>query len=178
MSALGLALLMAAQLAAATSQAPPRARHAGRTPAVQVKPAPPVTRFRADASEYLYRQRKFTLTGNVVFTRADATLSCDRASGENDEAGDIRRAVCDGHVELRSPDIQVSCPKRAIYDGEAVTVSCPGSAVLRKAESISEVQDLVYDLGADKVTVKNQRGTLVQRPGENLPLGAKRKAPR
>jgi lipopolysaccharide export system protein LptA len=111
----------------------------------------------------------------VTFTREDAVLVCRKATGENDEAGEIRRAVCEGDVKLTRGDRVVTCA-RASYDAATGRVVCQGDPVLRDGASVVHSDEVVYDLDTDRVTLKGAKGTLVQKPGQALPL-AGRKAP-
>lgn len=156
-------------LAVALALAAPRAAAA---PAA----APPPTHVDADRVEYLYKERRTVMTGNpVVMTRDDARLFCKKLVADNDEAGEIRHAICEGDVKLTRGEKIVTCA-RATYDGQTSTVTCRGDPVLRDGPSIMRGEELVYDLDRDRVLLTHAvKGTLVQRPGEALPVKKKEK---
>ena len=163
-----IVLLAIAQLAALPTSTPPPAP-ASRT-AAQVQPPPP-THVEADHIEYRYKEHETVMTGKplVRLTRADAVLVCRRLVAENDEAGDIHHAVCEGDVKLTRGERIVTC-NRATYEAETATVICRGDPVLHDGESVMFCDELIYDLDQDKVQLKRPKGTIVQKPGQPLPV--------
>jgi lipopolysaccharide transport protein LptA len=145
---------------------------AAPAPKVSAKaPAVPPTYVQAATADYDYRHHRTVMTGAplVKLTREDATLVCRRLVAENDEAGQIRRATCDGDVKLTRADREVTCA-HATYEAATGKVVCLGDPVLKDGASVIRSDEVVYDLDADKVSLKKPKGTLVQRPGQELPL--------
>ena len=148
--------------ARATKRAPARARSTAR---------PPPTHVEAENIEYRYKEHQTVMTGNPLVTlrREDAKLVCRRLVAENDQGGDIQNAVCEGDVRLTRGERVVTCA-RATYDGATGRVVCRGDPVLRDGESVMACEEVVYDLDQDKVSLKRPKGTLVQKPGQPLPV--------
>jgi lipopolysaccharide export system protein LptA len=141
-----------------------------------VAPVPP-THVQAATADYDYRRRRTVMTGAplVMLTRADATLVCRKLVADSDEGGQIRHATCDGDVKLTRGERQVSCA-HATYEAASGKVVCVGDPVLKDGASVIRCEELVYDLDADRVSLKQPKGTLVQRPGQELPA-PRRRAP-
>ena len=178
-----VALLLIAQLAAAPAPAPERAApRKAAAPADRPAPSPsgrtvpPPTHVEADHIEYRYREQQTVMTGKplVKLRREDATLVCKRLTADNDAVGDIQHAVCEGDVKLTRAGRVVTC-NRATYEGASGRVVCRGDPVLHDGESIIYCDEVVYDLDQDKVSLTRPKGTLVQKPGQPLPI-AKGKA--
>ncbi len=138
--------------------------------------APPPTHVDADHIEYRYKERQTVMTGKplVTLTREDAVLVCRRLVADNDAGGDIQHAVCEGDVKLTRADRVVTC-QRATYEGATGRVVCRGEPVLHDGESVIHCEVVTYDLDQDRVFLEKPKGTLVQKPGQPLPV-AKGKA--
>jgi lipopolysaccharide transport protein LptA len=164
-----IALLAVFRLAAGLALAAPTPTPRPHAPGPAAAPA---THVEAENIEYQYKQRRTVMTGNpVVFTRDDARLVCRKLTADNDEGGEIRHAVCEGDVKLTRGEKAVTCA-RATYDSAGGTVVCRGDPILRDGASIVHCDEVVYHLDEDKVTVTKAKGTLVQRPGQPLPVPA------
>lgn len=170
MTALALALVLA--LAAPAAQAAPGARRPEK--AAQGAAAPPPTQVQAAAADYLYRERRTILTGKplVTFTREDATLVCRRAVADNDAQGDIQHAVCEGDVKLTRGERVVTC-QRATFEAAEGTVVCRGDPILRDGGTVMHCEEVTYDLDRDRVYARQVKGTVVQKPGQGLPVHSK-----
>ncbi len=127
--------------------------------------------------EYRYKERQTVMWGKPLVTlkREDATLLCRRLTADNDGSGDIQHAVCEGDVKLTRGEKIVTC-NRATYEGDTGRVVCRGNPVLRDGDSIMYCDEVIYDLDQDRVFLKKPKGTLVQKPGEPLPIGKGRQA--
>lgn len=158
MTVLAAALALALS---APSSAPAR-RPAGATP--------PPTQVQAATADYLYRERRTILTGKplVTFVREDATLVCRKAVAENDEQGEIQHAVCEGDVKLTRGDRIVTC-NRATFEAAEGKVFCRGDPVLYDGASVIHSEEVVYDLDRDRVTARQVKGTIIQKPGQAAP---------
>jgi hypothetical protein len=139
---------------------------------------PPPTHVEADHIEYRYKERETVMTGKplVTLVREDATLVCRKLVAENDEAGEIRHAVCEGDVKLTRGERIVTCA-RATYEAATGRVVCRGDPVLRGGDpvlrdgaSVMACDELVYELDDDRVLLTRPKGTLVQKPGQGLPV--------
>ncbi len=140
-------------------------------PAVARGKAPPPTHVEADHIEYRYKEHQTVMTGKPLVTlrRDDARLVCQRLVADTTDGGEIRHAVCEGDVKLTRGDRTVTCA-RATYDGATGRVVCRGDPVLRDGDSVIQCDEAVYDLDQDRVQLKKPRGTLVQKPGQPLPI--------
>ncbi len=150
------------------------AKPAEAPPKTATVPGSVPTRVEAADIEYLNKERRTILTGKplVTFWRADAVLVCRRMVADNDEAGDIRHAVCQGDVKLTRGDQVVTC-QEAPSDAPADTIVCRGDPVLKDGASVLRSEEVVYDLARDRVLTHKSKGTIYQRPGQKLP-GPKR----
>ncbi|HVI74809.1 MAG TPA: LptA/OstA family protein [Anaeromyxobacteraceae bacterium] len=166
----GLALAVALALAAPAPSSPP-ARRPGATASTS---APPPTQVQAATADYLYRERRTILTGQplVTFIRDDATLVCRRAVAYNDAQGDIQHAVCEGDVKLTRGERIVTC-NRATFEAAEGRVVCRGDPVLHDGATVLRCEEVVYDLDQDRVLAKQVKGTIVQKPGQALPVHGK-----
>ena len=146
----------------------------GAAPAVKPT-APPPTYVRAATADYDYKRHRTIMTGAplVMLTRADATLVCRKLVADSDEGGQIRHATCDGDVKLTRGERQVSCA-HATYEAASGKVVCVGDPVLKDGASVIRCEELVYLLDEDRVALKQPKGTLVQKPGQELPVARKR----
>jgi lipopolysaccharide export system protein LptA len=131
--------------------------------------ATPPTHVQAATADYDYKRRRTIMTGAplVKLTREDATLVCKKLVADDDEAGQIRHATCDGDVKLTRGDREVTCA-HATYEAATGKVVCVGDPVLKDGRSVIHCEEAVYDLDADKVWLKQPKGTLVQKPGQEL----------
>lgn len=175
-AALLLALALAAPAASPAQGAPP--------PAPRPTPAsPPGLRsdkpVRMDAEEvrFSWKTRQVIVVGKpfVTLLHDDATLTCRRLTGENDQAGKLKVATCEGEVRLVRGQRTVTCD-RAVYDRDAARVVCTGSPVLRDTGGTeARGTTLTWDLGADEVRLEGAAQVTV--PGGQLDLGPAPAAP-
>lgn len=167
-----VALLVALALAAPQSAParPPPAAPPAASPRSAAKGVP--VDVDAASIEYRYKERRTVMTGDplVTLTRDDATLVCRRLVAEMDAAGQIARATCEGDVKLTRGDRIITC-QTATFDNPNARVTCDGSPELRDGASTVRGERLVYDLDDDRVTLTRAKGTVVQQPGQQLPLG-------
>ena len=167
--------------AAASRKAPVPATSAASPSALPVpapaptKPAPSPTHVEAANIEYQYREKRTVMTGKPLVTlrRDDAILVCRRMVAENDDAGDIRHAVCTGDVKLTRGEQIVTC-QQATYDAPAATIVCTGDTVLKDGASVLHSTEVTYDIERDRVLARNSKGTIFQRPGQKLPAPRER----
>jgi lipopolysaccharide export system protein LptA len=154
--------VIGACLALALAAAPPPA------------PAPPVN-IVAEEVQYVYKEGKVVFTGKplVTLTREDAVLTCRKLVAENDAAGKIRKAVCTGDVKLTRGPRVVTC-ETATYEERTARVTCTGEPVLRDGDSVMRGEVLVYDLADDRATLTSAKGTIVPRPGQQIPSPRKK----
>jgi lipopolysaccharide export system protein LptA len=141
------------------------------TPAAAQGEPLPVT-FRAHTAEYLPRERRAIMTGNPLVTmiRGDATLVCRRLVAERDEKGRTRKATCEGDVKLTQGGRVVTCAV-AVFEDPPARVVCRGNPTLRDGESVVRGEELVYELDADRYTLRGElEGKFVQEPGKELPF--------
>lgn len=162
-------LLLAGLLAA-----PPAPAAKAPQPASPASPVPLATDkpVRVDAEEvrFSWKTRQVTVVGRpfVTMQHDDATLSCRKLTGENDAAGKLRVATCEGQVKLVRGDRTVTC-ERAVYDRDAARLVCTGNPVLRDAGGTeARGTTLTYDLGADEVRLEGAAQVTV--PGGQMDL--------
>jgi lipopolysaccharide transport protein LptA len=135
------------------------------------RPAPVPVTVRFEEAEYRPRDRQAVVTGKprVTLTRGDVTLACRRLVADNDEKGKVKRAVCEGDVELTRGNLQVTCAT-AVYEDDGARVTCKGEPTIRQGQSVTSGEELVYELDADRITLTRGKGTLVPEPGQELPI--------
>jgi lipopolysaccharide export system protein LptA len=132
-------------------------------------PATPPTHVQAATADYDYKRRRTIMTGAplVVLTREDATLVCKKLVADDDESGQIRHATCDGDVKLTRADRVVTC-QHATYEASTGKVVCVGDPVLKDGDSVIHCEQAIYELDTDKVWLKQPKGILVQKPGQQI----------
>lgn len=171
-------LLLAAALAQVPPATPPAAVPAAPAPAARpasngppgLKADKPV-RMDADEVRFSWKTRQVVVVGKpfVTLLHDDATLTCRKLVGENDQAGQLRVATCEGEVKLLRGERTVTC-ERATYDRPAARVVCTGSPVLRDPGGTeARAETLTWDLGADEVRLEGAAHVTV--PGGQLDLG-------
>ncbi len=131
---------------------------------------------RVDAEEvrFSWKTRQVTVVGRPLVTMQhdDATLSCRKLTGENDAAGKLRQATCEGQVKLVRGDRTVTCD-RAVYDRDGATLICTGNPVLRDAGGTeARGTKLTYDLGGDEVRLEGAAQVTVPSGQMDLLQGA------
>ena len=159
--------------APATAPAAPGAKRPGPP---GLRPDKPV-RMDADEVRFSWKTRMVTVVGKpfVTLVHDDATLTCRRLTGENDDAGKLKVATCEGDVKLARGQRTVAC-ERATYDRAAARVVCSGSPVLRDPGGTeARASTLTWDLGLDEVKLEGD--VQVNVPGGQLDLGAGALAP-
>jgi lipopolysaccharide export system protein LptA len=139
--------------------------------ALAASPPPPTVTVDAEEVQYLYKEGKVVFTGKplVRLTREDAVLTCRKLVAENDAEGRIRRATCTGDVKLTRGTRTVTCDT-ATYEEKIARVTCTGNPVLRDGESVMRGEVLAYDLADDRATLSAAKGTIVPKPGQELPV--------
>lgn len=153
-----IALALALALGAAPPAAPGASSLAGASRGAPVK-------VDADEVHYRFARRQVEFKGDPVrLTRDDAVLTCRRLVAQNDEAGAIRTATCDGDVRFVRGERTVTCTT-AIFDNAASRVTCEGSPVLRDGGTVARGDRLTYDLASDEVKLERP---VVVIPGEQL----------
>lgn len=178
------ALLLAAALAAPaeppSAAAPPQpAAGAAPAPAPTPPPSAAVRRFSGDRPGQLsadevrlnFRTRQVTVVGKPLVTliHDDATLTCKRLTGENDAAGRLKVAVCEGDVKLVRVGRVVTCD-RATYDRGAGRVVCTGHTLLKDPGGTeASAATLTYDLTSDEVILGG--GAQFTVPGSEIDAG-------
>ena len=169
-AALLLAVTLAAQVAPPAPGAPqtaPKAPAAGLPGLRSDKPV----RMDAEEVRFSWKTRQVVVVGKpfVTLLHDDATLICRKLTGENDQAGQLKVATCEGEVRLVRGQRTVTCD-RATYDREAARVVCTGNPVLRDAGGTeARATSLTWDLGADEVRLEGDAQVTV--PGGQLDLG-------
>jgi lipopolysaccharide export system protein LptA len=175
-------LLLAAALTADPAAPPPPAAPAkpaakgAPTGTPGIKSDKPV-RMDAEEVRFSWKTRQVTVVGKpwVTVLHDDATLTCRRLTGENDQAGQLRVATCEGDVKLLRGERTVTCD-RAVYDRVAATVVCTGNPVLRDpGGTVAKATALTWDLGADEVRLEGAAQVTV--PGDQLDKGTSGLAP-
>jgi lipopolysaccharide transport protein LptA len=147
-------LLLAALL---LTPAPPAGAVAptGPAPATPLASDRPVE-VQAAEVHFSMKTRQVQMVGRplVTLVHDDATLTCRRLTGENDPAGKLRVAICEGEVRLTRRDRLVTCD-RATYDRDAARVVCTGNPMVRQADGTeARGTTLTYDLKADEVRLE------------------------
>jgi lipopolysaccharide export system protein LptA len=125
------------------------------------------TKVDADVIRYNWTTRKVIMQGKpfVTLTRDDLTLTCRRMVGDNDAAGRLAYAVCEGDVKLVRGTRVVTC-ERGQYDRDAARIICDGNPVLRDGETEVSGKRLTYLIAADEVLLEEAVQATV--PGTQL----------
>ena len=163
-----------AQPAAAEAKPPAPAQAPSTPPGLAgppgLRPDKPV-RMDAEEVRFSWKTRQVVVVGKpfVTLLHDDATLTCRKLTGENDPAGQLRVATCEGEVRLLRGDRTVTCD-RAVYDRPAARVVCTGNPVLRDPGGTeARATSLTWDLAADEVRLEGAAQVTV--PGGQLDLG-------
>jgi lipopolysaccharide export system protein LptA len=177
-------LAQAAQPAQAAQAAQPLPKGAAAPPKPAAAPTSPPglrpdkpVRMDADEVRFSWKTRQVTVVGKpfVTLLHDDATLTCRKLTGENDQAGKLKVATCMGEVRLVRGQRTVSCD-RATYDRPAARVVCTGNPVLRDPGGTeARATSLTWDLAADEVRLEGAAQVTV--PGGQLDLGVPAQAP-
>jgi lipopolysaccharide export system protein LptA len=148
-----LLLALAAPPTPPARAATPPAATASPLATVAARPVP--THVDADLIRYNWSTRKVTMVGKpfVTLTREDLVLTCRRLVGDNDAAGQLARATCEGDVKLVRGTRVVTC-ERAQYDRDAARIVCEGSPMLRDGETEARGKKLTYLLIPDEVVLE------------------------
>jgi len=171
---LAAGLLVQAAPQAAPARAAPKATEPTSPPGL--RPDKPV-RMDADEVRFSWKTRQVVVVGKpfVTLLHDDATLTCRRLTGENDQAGKLKVATCEGDVRLVRGQRTVNCD-RATYDRPAAKVVCTGNPVLRDPGGTeARATSLTWDLAADEVRLEGAAQVTV--PGGQLDLGPAGQAP-
>ena len=156
----------------------PPAAHAAPPPKAQPGPGgkPVPAHVTADVIRYNWSTRKVTMVGKpfVTLTREDMVLTCRRLLGDNDAAGQLARATCEGDVKLVRGTRIVTC-EHAQYDRDAARIVCEGNPVLRDGETEARGKRLTYLLAADEVLLEEAVQATV--PSEQIEQVSRKPAP-
>jgi lipopolysaccharide export system protein LptA len=153
----------------ASSQPEPKPA-AGQAGPPGLRPDKPV-RMDAEEVRFSWKTRQVVVVGKpfVTLLHDDATLTCRKLTGENDQAGQLKVATCEGDVKLLRGERTATCD-RATYDRPAGRVVCTGNPVLRDPGGTeARATSLTWDLGADEVRLEGAAQVTV--PGGQLDLG-------
>ena len=170
-------LLLLIALAAPPTPSPARAAPVPPSkaqPGAGAKPVP--AHVTADVIRYNWSTRKVTMVGKpfVTLTRLDMVLTCRRLLGDNDAAGQLARATCEGDVKLVRGTRIVTC-EHAQYDRDAARIVCEGNPVLRDGETEARGKRLTYMLEADEVLLEEAVQATV--PSEQIEQVSRKPAP-
>jgi lipopolysaccharide export system protein LptA len=148
-------LLLLVALAAAPAPPTPTRPATPASPVAEAAAKPVPTHVDADLIRYNWSTRKVTMVGKpyVILTREDMVLTCLRLVGDNDVAGQLARATCEGDVKLVRGTRVVTCD-RAQYDRDAARIVCEGNPVLRDGETEARGKRLTYLLIPDEVLLE------------------------
>jgi lipopolysaccharide export system protein LptA len=129
-------------------------------------------RIEADEIHYSWATRKVKVIGKpwVTMRRDDLTLTCRRLDGENDDRGQLQKAVCQGDVKLVRGPRTVTCDK-ATYDRAAATIICEGNPVLQDGAAEARGKRLTYLLDEDEV--KLEEAVQATLPSDQLEMPTK-----
>jgi hypothetical protein len=117
-----------------------------------------------------WKTHQITVVGKPLVTliHDDATLTCRRLTGENDAAGKLKTAVCEGDVKLVRAARVVTCD-RATYDRPAGKVVCTGHPAMKDPGGTeASAAKVTYDLTNDEVWMEDAQITV---PGAELDAG-------
>ena len=95
-------------------------------------------------------------TRDVVIRRDDVTVCCDRAEAEY-AANQIRKVTCRGRVVIARPDGTRAAADLAVFEAEANAVTLSGKARVWTKDARVVGTRIVYDIGADQLSVEGDK---------------------
>lgn len=98
------------------------------------------------------KRRVGVATNDVVISRDDVTVCCDRAEAVYDEQR-IRKVTCTGRVVIVRPDGTKAAADAAIFEADANAVTLKGRARVWTTDARLTGKRIVYDIGADTISV-------------------------
>ena len=132
----------------------------GAAPGVDVFKQPKAVGYRAERCSYEARGQRVTCSGNVVVTREDVKISCQRLEAEIDAAGRIVKLACHEQVEIVTQS-RVARSDLARYDAKSDELVLDGNARVAQGQSRLAGQVIVLDLETGDVQVEGKvRGVL------------------
>jgi lipopolysaccharide export system protein LptA len=116
--------------------------------------------YRAERCSYQAQGQRVTCQGNVVVTRDDVRISCQRLEAEIDAAGRIIKLACHEQVEIVTQS-RVARSDLARYDAKSDELTLDGNARVAQGQSRLAGQVIVLDLETGDVQVQGKvRGVL------------------
>lgn len=98
------------------------------------------------------KRRVGVATGDVVISRDDVTVCCDRAEAVYDEQR-IRKVTCKGRVVIVRPDGTKAAADEAVFEADANAVTLAGRARVWTADANLTGARIVYDIAEDTLSV-------------------------
>lgn len=116
----------------------------------------------AEKLEVLHAKQQAIFTGDVLLTRDDFWLRCDRLLAYyQEQGGGLERAEAFGHVRLQQGD-KDGTAERAILDQRANTLTLIGHAVMEQAGGRVSGEIIVHDLTHRRTEIKPGKGGRVK----------------
>jgi lipopolysaccharide export system protein LptA len=127
---------------------------------VNVLKQPKAVGYRAERCSYQSREQRVSCSGNVVVTREDVRISCQRLEAELDGAGRIVKLECHDQVEIVTQS-RVARSDQARYDARSDELTLDGNARVAQGQSRLAGQVIVLDLETGDLQVQGKvRGVL------------------
>jgi lipopolysaccharide export system protein LptA len=116
--------------------------------------------YRAERCTYEARGQRVSCRGDVVVTRDDLRISCQRLDADLDAAGRILKLACQEKVEIVTQS-RVARSDLARYDASSDELTLDGNARVAQGQSRLAGQVIVLDLETGDVQVQGKvRGVL------------------
>jgi lipopolysaccharide transport protein LptA len=103
--------------------------------------------------------------GEVVIRRDDVTVCCDEAEARYGQ-GRIERVACKGRVVIVRPDGTRARADRAVFVAAQDSITLEGRAVVWAEDAKLSGEQIVYDIGADRVEVLGGESRLRYQPNK------------
>ena len=113
---------------------------------------------------------------DVVIRRADIIVCCDRATAKYAKDR-IESVECMGRVVIVRPDGTVAQANRAVFKADQDRVKLSGLAKVRSEDTLLEGDEIVYDIGKDKLEVRGANSRFRFVPKDLPEMKLERKCP-
>lgn len=118
--------------------------------------------IQAKRLEVLHGKQQAIFNGDVLLTRDDFQLRCDRlVAFYREKGGELERAEAFGHVRLQQGS-KHGTSERAILDQRANTLTMIGNAVLVQPGGRIRGETIVHDLHERRTEVRPSKGGRVE----------------
>lgn len=115
-------------------------------------------------------------TKDVVVTRDDVTVCCDRAEAVYDK-NQIRKVTCKGRVVILRPDGTTATADEAVFEAIRNALTLKGGAEVWTKDAHLVGKRIVYDIGKDTLRVEGGKSRFTFDPEGQTPKKPRRACP-